>query len=164
MAETLDTLGEKLAAGLAAMAVRFDTVDERLERVDQRLERVDQRLAGVDQRLDGVAQRLGGVDQRLDGVDQRFDGVAQQFEGVAHQLAGINERFVSVDRRFDELGSSLRTQIEAVDSKVGLVLEKVEHLITRDRHHSAVSARLDTRLDDHELRLIALESEKPPSR
>jgi len=157
VAETLDTLAEKLTAGLAAMARRFDTVDQRVERVDQRLGGVDQRVERVDQRLAGVDERLGVVDQRLEGVNQRLDGVDQRFDGVAQQ-------FVGVDRRFDELGSSLRTQIEAVDSKVGLVLEKVEHLMTRDRHHSAVNARVDTRLENHELRLIALESKKPPSR
>ena len=157
MAETLETLGEKLTAGLAVMASRFDTVD-------QRLERVDRRLGAVDQRLEGVDRRLGEVDRRFGEVDKRFDGVAKQFDGVAKEFTGIHDRFKSVDRRLDELGSSLRIQIEAVDSKVGLVLEKVGHLMARDIHHSGVNARVDTRLDNHELRIIALESEKRGSK
>ena len=139
MAETLETLGEKLTAGLAAMARRFDTVD-------QRLEGVDRRLAEVDRRFDGVDQQLAGIAKQFESFDNRFEGVAKQFE--------------SVDKRFDQLGSSLRTQIEAVDNKVGLVLEKVQDVIERDVHHSGVNARVETRLDNHELRLIALESKK----
>ena len=44
----------------------------------------------------------------------------------------VDKRFDAVDQRSDELKAELRTQIEAVDAKVGLVLEKVTHLIERD--------------------------------
>ena len=116
MAETLDTLAEKITALAVLMEARFK-----------------------------------GVDTRFDAVDQRFESVDRRFEAV-------DRRFDAVDRRFDELKAELRTEMEAVDAKVGLVLEKVDDLITRDVRHSLVHARFEQRLDNHELRLTALES------
>jgi hypothetical protein len=46
-----------------------------------------------------------------------------------------------------------------------VVLEKVDPLIKRDIPHLVVHARFDQRLEDHELRLTALESPgAPPAR
>ncbi|HEV3484313.1 MAG TPA: hypothetical protein VG106_02825, partial [Vicinamibacterales bacterium] len=67
-----------------------------------------------------------------------------------------------IDTRFDELKAELRTQIEAVDAKVGLVLEKVTDLTLRDARHSAVHVRHEQVLDNHELRLRALEFKDGP--
>ena len=117
-------------------------------------------LEGVDRRLAEVGQRFDGVDRRLEGVDRGLAEVGQRFAEVGQRFAEVGQRFTSVDQRLDDLGSSLRIQIEAVDSKVGFVLEKVDHLITRDIHHSAVNARVDTRLDNHDLRLITPTSPK----
>ncbi len=69
---------------------------------------------------------------RFDAVDQRFDEVAE---------------------RFDEVKAELRVEIEAVDAKVGLVLEKMDDLVKRGLHHSIVHARPELRLDNHDLRL-----------
>ena len=91
--------------------------------------------------LDSLAEKISSlgwsIDRRFDAVDQRFD---------------------AVDQRFDDLKAELRTEIEAVDAKVGLVLEKVEDLVKRDIQHSVVHARLERRLDNHDLRLTALET------
>jgi chromosome segregation ATPase len=133
MAETLDTLGEKIAAlttSVGEMRKQLDGHDQQFVTIGQRIDQVDTRLDQVDTRLDQLDTRLGQLDTRVSEVDARVD----------------------------QQGSSLRTLIEAVDSKVDLVLEKVSHLITRDIHNSAAHARFETRLDDHELRLIALET------
>ena len=130
MPETLDTLAEKITALTTSMEGRFTGVDNRLTAIDQWFEAID--------------QRFEAIDKRFDAVDNRFDAV--------------DDRFGAVDRRFDELKAELRTEIEAVDAKVGLVLEKVDHLIERDVRHSVVHARFEQRLDNHELRLTALES------
>lgn len=117
MAETLDTLGEKIAA---------------------------------------LTTSVGEVRKTLDAHDRRFDQIDKRFDQV-------DTRFEQVDRRIDQQGSSLRTLIEAVDAKVDLVLEKVTHLMQRDLYNTAGHARFETRLDNHELRLIALESaHRPP--
>ena len=106
MAETLDTLAEKITALTTSMDNGF-----------------------------------GAVDKRFCAVDRRFD---------------------AVDQRFDEVKSELRTHIEAVDAKVGLVLEKVDDLIKRDARHSVKHAQYELHLDNHELRLIALEPKQEP--
>jgi archaellum component FlaC len=139
MAETLDTLGEKIA-GLAA------------------------RLDGVDKRFDGIDKRFDGIDQRFDRIDQRFDGVDKRFDGIDQRFDGVDKRFDGIDQRFDEVKAELKTQIEAVDAKVGLVLEKVDDLIARDVRHSAVHAGFELQLENHDLRLTALEAGRRPKR
>ena len=89
--------------------------------------------------------------------------MAETLETLSHKIDVLTEYVVSLPTRLDELKSGLQTQIEAVDTKVSLVLEKVDHLIKRDIYHSVVHARFDQRLEDHELRLIALESPSAPS-
>jgi archaellum component FlaC len=138
MAETLDTLGEKIA-GLAT----------RLDGIDKRFDSVDKRFDGVDKRFDGIDQRFDGVDKRFDGIDKRFDGVDKGFKGL--------------NQRIDDVRSELKTQIEAVDAKVGLVLEKVEGLIARDVRHSAVHVGFELQLENHDLRLTALEAGRKPA-
>jgi chromosome segregation ATPase len=135
MGETLDTLAEKIVALTAAMGRGFEAVDTRFDAMDTR-------FAGVEDRLDRVEARLDSNDTRFVSIDQRFDGI---------------------DQRFDELKSELRTRIEAVDAKVGLVLEKVTDLTVRDARHSAVHVRHEQVLDNHELRLRALESNARPT-
>jgi hypothetical protein len=81
-------------------------------------------------------------------------------EKIVALTRSIDKRFETVDKRFDEVKAELRMQIEAVDTKVGLVLEKVTDLVARDARHSAVHVRHEQVLDKHELRLIALESDK----
>ena len=148
MPETLDTLAEKVVALTTAVDRRFDAVDKRFDAVDKRFDAVDERFAAVDGRFDAADKRFDAADKRFDAVDKRFD--------VA------DKRIDAVDDRFDELKAELRTQIEAVDAKVALVLEKVDDLIKRDVRHSVAHARFDQRLDNHELRLLALESDGPP--
>ena len=58
--------------------------------------------------------------------------------------------------------AQLRVQIEAVDSKFDLVLERMDELLKRDVGNSAAHARMDTRIDAHELRITALERGERP--
>ena len=144
MPETLDSLGEKIASLTTSFDIRFDQVGKRFDQVDKRFDQVDQRVDQVDKRVEQVDRRLAQVDARVSDMDAR--------------LSQVDARIAQADQRVDEQGSSLRTLIEAVDSKVGLVLEKVTHLMQRDIHNTAGHARFETRLDNHELRLIALEA------
>lgn len=92
--------------------------------------------------------------------------MAETLEPLAQKITAlatsIDKRFDGVDKRFDELKAELRTQLEATDAKVDVVLEKVDDLIMRDVRHSVVHARLEQRLDDHEIRLISLEKDRTP--
>ena len=102
MAETLDTLGEKIAA---------------------------------------LTTSVGEMRKQLNGHDQQFATIGEHFKQVDKRFEQIERRVSEVDARVDQQGSSLRTLIEGVDSKVDLVLEKVSHLMTRDIHNSAAQAR-----------------------
>ncbi|HSC26537.1 MAG TPA: hypothetical protein VLD67_04640 [Vicinamibacterales bacterium] len=129
MAETIETLAGKIDALSISIDKRFDGVDKRLDGVDKR-------LVGVEKRLDASDARFDGLEKRLDASDNRFDGFEKKLADVRNELL---------------------IRIDGVDSKVGLVLEKVEDLIKRDVGNSVTHARFQERLDDHELRLIALE-------
>ena len=102
--------------------------------------------------LDTLAEKISAL---TTSVDNGFTAIDQRFNAV-------DKRFEAVDQRFDELKSELRTHIEAVDARVGLVLEKVDDLIRRDVRHSVQHAHFERRLDNHELRLIALEPKQEP--
>ena len=111
--------------------------------------------------LESIAAKIEALGARFDAVDQRFDAADQRFDVADKRAGGFERRFDTLERRLDETKSELRTYIEAVDAKVGLVLEKVDDLIKRDMRHTAARVRFDDTLENHELRLTALESRKP---
>jgi chromosome segregation ATPase len=151
MPETLDTLAEKVAALTTAMMTGFDGIDRRFDAVDRKFDAIDQRFDAIDQRFDAIDRRFDAIDRRFEVVDRKFDVIDRRFDAIDH-------RFEQVDQRFDELKAGLRTQIEAVDAKVDLVLEKLTDLTSRDIGHSVTHARFDERLNEHEVRLNALET------
>ncbi len=69
----------------------------------------------------------------------------------------VDKRFEQVDQRADDLKTHLTIKIEAVDDKVGLLLERMDDFLKRDVGNSAAHARMDMRIDAHELRITALE-------
>lgn len=85
-------------------------------------------------------------------------------EKIDALAATMLERFDSMEVRSDELKSHLRVEIEALDSKVQLALEKLDHLIDRDTANTGDHARFDQRLENHDVRILALESRKGPPR
>lgn len=93
-------------------------------------------LESLATKIDALAKTFG---ERLDAVDQRFDGVDQRAAGLRRELL---------------------VRIEAVDSKVDLVLEQMGHLVQRDVASSRGHARLEARVDDHDLRITALEGRR----
>ena len=129
MAETLDTLAERITALTSQM------------------------VTGA--QLDAFAERITGLTSQM-ATRAQLDDV---MSSTRAQLEDVKSGFRA---QLDDVKSGLRTQIEAVDAKVGLVLEKVDHLIKRDIYHSVVHARFDQRLEDHELRLMSLESSRTP--
>jgi chaperonin cofactor prefoldin len=100
--------------------------------------------------LETIGTKLDALGAKLDvfstSVDKRFEQVDKPFE--------------QVDKRFDELKSELATRIEAVDAKVDLVVEGFGNLLKKDASNSASHARFEARVDNHELRLVALERER----
>ncbi|MGZ8710890.1 MAG: hypothetical protein ACXW28_11770 [Thermoanaerobaculia bacterium] len=107
--------------------------------------------------IETIGTKLDALGAKLDvfstTVDKRFEQVDKRFEQV-------DKRFEQVDKRFDELKSELGTRIEAVDAKVDLVVEGFGNLLKKDAANSASHARIESRLDNHDLRLTALEGER----
>ena len=87
------------------------------------------------------------MDERFTKVDERFGKVDQQF--------------AKIDTRFDELRSQMRTDIEAVRGDIRLVAEATATQHKRDRRNDADHKRFKTELEDHDVRLLALERKTP---
>ncbi len=111
--------------------------------------------------LDTLATKIDAlgvaIDKRFEQVDKRFEQVEKRFEQVDKRFAQVDKRFEQVDLRIDDLKTHLTIKIEAVDAKVGLALERMDDFLKRDVANSAAHARMDTRIDAHELRITALE-------
>lgn len=90
--------------------------------------------------------------------------MAETLDTLAERITALTTLTSQMATRVqvDEVKSGLRTQIEAVDAKVELVLEKVDDLIKRDIYHSVVHARFEQRFENHEMRLMTLQSRRKP--
>jgi chaperonin cofactor prefoldin len=116
--------------------------------------------------LETVSTKIDALGAKLDAfssaVDKRFEQVDKRFEQVDKRFEQVDKRFEQVDKRFGELKEELKgelgTKIEAVDVKVDLVLEGFRSLLKKDAANSASHARMDERLDNHEVRIAALEN------
>ncbi len=90
--------------------------------------------------------------------------VPETLETIAEKISAlgrsIDARFAQVDMRFDELKAQLRTEIEAVDARVQLVYEAVTSQQTKGAANDADHATFNRRLDNHDVRLLALERQK----
>jgi glycine cleavage system regulatory protein len=111
--------------------------------------------------LDTIAKRitaLGG------SIDERFTKVDKQFATIEQRFTKVDERFAKVDQQFSETKAHLGVKIEALGAKVDLVYEAVIAL----QDHTAVNAsdhkRFTARLDNHDIRILALEPPKPAKR
>ncbi len=93
--------------------------------------------------LETIAEQIRGLGTRFDAVDRRFDAV--------------DGRIDAVDRRFDELKAQLRTEIEVVRADVRLVYEAVTAQETRNTRNDAEHAGFEQSLENHDLRILALE-------
>lgn len=115
--------------------------------------------------LETLGTKLDALGAKLDSfssaVDTRFHQVDKRFEQVDKRFEQVDKRFEQVDRRFDELKSDLGTRIESVDAKVNPVLEGFANLVVKDSANAAAHSRIEGRLEQHELRLKALERKRP---
>jgi archaellum component FlaC len=112
-------------------------------------------------KVDAMIGRFDGVDKRFDGIDKRFDGVDKRFDGIDKRLDGMDKRFDGIDKGFDEVKSELGVKIEAVEHQFKLVIERLDDVLKKDVANSVAHVRLDARIDDHDLRILALEGRRP---
>jgi hypothetical protein len=91
-------------------------------------------------------------------VPETLDTIAEQITALGKS---IDQRFAKVDQQFGETKAQLGVKIEAVDANVTLVfdavlsLQKLADTNVKDHH------RFTERLDNRDIRILALESSKP---
>jgi hypothetical protein len=117
------------------------------------------------------------IDARFAEVDVRFAQVDARFADVDARFAQVDVRFAQVDRRFDTLETRLATEHETTRRHMEMLVDqlKAEYRLGFDRmvatdqrlaSFGAVNAREHGRiaavLDDHELRIKALEPGSTP--
>ena len=73
----------------------------------------------------------------------------------------IDERFAKVDQQFAETRAQVGVKIEAVDEKVTRVYDAVIAVEGHKQSNDKAHVRFNKRLDDHDVRILALEPAKP---
>jgi septal ring factor EnvC (AmiA/AmiB activator) len=136
MPETLDTLAMKIAELGKAIDARFVKVD----------------------------QQFAKVDQQFAKVNQQFAKVNQQFAKVDQQFAKVDQQFAKVDQQFADVKTHLEMKIEAVRAEVHLVYDVVIAQQGRNEANDRAHEGFTKRLEDHEVRILALEPPKPVHR
>lgn len=84
--------------------------------------------------------------------------VPETLETIAEKIATLGK---SMDQRLEETKVHLGVKIEAVDAKVTLVFDAVLSLQKLADTNTKDHQRFTTRLDNHDVRILALESPKP---
>ena len=84
--------------------------------------------------------------------------VPETFETIAEKIAALR---TSMDQRFEETNAQLGVKIESVDAKVALVFDAVISLRRLADTNTSDDHRFTERLDNHDVRILALESSEP---
>jgi chromosome segregation ATPase len=161
MPETLESLATKITALTEVVKAGFTDFAGRFNQVEERFDKVDERLDTVDGRLNKVEERFDKVDGRLDRVEGKFDKVDGRFNIIDGRLDKTDDRFTSleasIDRKLDEMRSQLGVKIEAVDARVVQVYDAVIALTSHEKQNRKDHKRFDEKLEEHDVRLLALE-------
>ena len=123
--------------------------------VSETLETIAEKITALAKTID---ERFAQVDQRFAQVDRRFAQVDQRFGETNAQITALAK---TVDRRFDETESRLGVKIEAVDAKVTLVFDAVIALRELSDTNTKDHERFNEHLENHDIRILALEPSKP---
>ncbi len=127
-----------------------------------------------------VADLKRDMDTQFAGMHERFVRIDERFTGMDERFAGIDERFARIDERFDTLRRDIEVLIRESEERTRRYFETVaEHFTSEMRRivgdladsqqqHARRGADAETRidtlragLDDHEVRLQALERRTP---
>ena len=105
-----------------------------------------------------VADGFGNIDRQLNAVEQRFVVVDERFARIDERFDRIDERFARMDERFarmeERIDRRLREEHETTRRHFDVMVERIEasvRIVAEGHHH------LRTVLDDHEVRLQAIE-------
>jgi chromosome segregation ATPase len=119
----------------------------------------------VPETLDTIAAKLTAlgksIDNRFTKIDDRFTKIDERFTKIDDRFTKIDERFTNVDQQLAETKAHLGIKIEAVDDKVTRVYDAVIALQQHNTANTKAHAQFTVRLEDHEVRILALEPPKP---
>ncbi len=92
--------------------------------------------------------------------------VPETLETIAAKIDALSksndERFAKVDEQFDETRAQVGVKIEAVEAKVTQVYDAVIAMREEAKRNAAEHKTFTKRLNDHDVRILALEKPGPP--
>ena len=123
------------------------TIEELHRTVVDGFRKNDEQFAGIDARFGGVDERFVSIEKRFARIDERFDRVDAEFVKVRQEMRGYH----------DVLEARILEQSETMRRHVDVMVEKVEAAV---RIVAEGHVHLRTVLDNHEVRLQAIEKRK----
>jgi hypothetical protein len=102
------------------------------------------------------------IDALATSVEQRFAGVDRRFGAIDQRFAAIDQRFAAIDGQFDETRAQLGVKIEAVDAKVDKVYDELIAMCAEANRNTSERETYTSLLENHDIRLLALEKREPP--
>jgi hypothetical protein len=112
----------------------------------------------VPETLETIAAKIDALGRSM---AERFDGVDQRFVGVDDRLTTAEGVFKTIDQQMVEMKAQLGVKIEAVETKVTQVYDVVIAMRAESKRNAADHNTFTTRLDKHDLRILALEKPGP---
>ena len=106
----------------------------------------------VPETLETIAAKIEALSK---SIDRRFDGLSKSTD------RRFDDFGKSIDQRFDEWGAQLGVKIEAVETKVTQVSDEVTAMRNETKRNASEHKTFTKRLDNHDLRLLALEKPGP---
>lgn len=106
----------------------------------------------VRETLETIAARIAALSK---SADERFDKIDQRFEKA-------DQRFTGIDQQMVETKAQLGVKIEAVDAKVVKVYDEVIAMREETKRNATEHRTFTKRLDNHDVRILALEKPGPP--
>jgi chromosome segregation ATPase len=171
MPETLETIAQRITALGRSMDERFTKVDEHFTSVEGRFTKVDERFMSVEGRFTQMDERFAQMDERFTDMDEHFTKVDGRLANIDGRLTKIDGRltthdqqFESIDQRLSDLKTHLGVKIESVEARIDLVYDAVIALQQDTLANATDHERFTARVDNHEIRLLALERRKPTER
>jgi hypothetical protein len=94
------------------------------------------------------------VPETLDTISAKIAALGKSIDA---RFAQVDAHFAQVDARFDKVTTELRVEIEAVNENVNRVYDAVIAQREKNEANVAEHERLGKRLENHEVRILALE-------
>lgn len=101
-----------------------------------------------------------------DDVKMSEKPVPETLETIAAKIDALStsndERFAKVDQQFAETRAQLGVKIEAVETKVVQVYDEVIAMREKGKRNATEHKTFRKRLENHDVRILALEKPAPP--